>query len=117
MTRVMNGTTAMDTYTVYDVYGNVGWVVTPEGSALLPSSGTWTVPTSTDVNTSNAAKYCYVYTYDGQGRCQTRKFPGKALEELVYDNVPAGALLILHNHTKGKEERIFTYENGRQVWW
>lgn len=40
-------------------------------------------------------------------------------QELVYDNVPDGALLILHNHSAGKEERIFTYdyECDRQVWW
>jgi hypothetical protein len=36
---------------------------------------------------------------------------------LDYDNCPANALFLLHNHTKGKEERIFTYENGEQVWW
>ena len=31
--------------------------------------------------------------------------------------VPDNALLLLHNTTKGKEERIFTYENKKQVWW
>jgi hypothetical protein len=36
---------------------------------------------------------------------------------LVYDNVPSNALLLLRNLTKGEEERIFTYENGEQVWW
>ena len=36
---------------------------------------------------------------------------------LFYRNVPSGALYILHNLTRGKEERIFTYENGKQVWW
>ena len=36
---------------------------------------------------------------------------------LIYDKVPLGALLLLHNHSGGKEERIFTYENGKQVWW
>lgn len=36
---------------------------------------------------------------------------------LIYENVPEGALLWLKDKTKGKEERIFTYENGRQVWW
>lgn len=36
---------------------------------------------------------------------------------LKYDNVPENSLLLLKNHTKGKEERIFTYENGRQIWW
>jgi hypothetical protein len=36
---------------------------------------------------------------------------------LLYENVPSGALYILHNLTRGKEERIFTYEDGKQVWW
>jgi hypothetical protein len=36
---------------------------------------------------------------------------------LKYENCPANALFLLHNHTEGKEERIFTYENGEQVWW
>ena len=36
---------------------------------------------------------------------------------LEFDKVPGNALLLLHNHTKGQEERIFTYEDGRQVWW
>jgi len=36
---------------------------------------------------------------------------------LVYNNVPTNALLLLRNLTRGKEERIFTYENGKQVWW
>lgn len=37
--------------------------------------------------------------------------------ELRYDNIPGGALLLLHDLTKGKEERPFTLQNGRQVWW
>lgn len=36
---------------------------------------------------------------------------------LEYDNVPEGALLLLHNKTKGKEERIFLYKNGEQEWY
>lgn len=38
-------------------------------------------------------------------------------QELIFDNVPDNALLLLHNLTRGKEERIFTYEGGRQIWW
>ncbi len=38
-------------------------------------------------------------------------------DSITYDGVPEGALLWLRNHTEGKEERIFTFENGRQVWW
>lgn len=36
---------------------------------------------------------------------------------LKYDDVPTNALFWLRNYTRGDEERIFTYENGRQVWW
>lgn len=38
-------------------------------------------------------------------------------DSLVYDNVPSGAIYLLRNRTKGHEERIFSYENGKQVWW
>ncbi|WP_257669166.1 discoidin domain-containing protein [Parapedobacter tibetensis] len=38
-------------------------------------------------------------------------------QELHYRQIPANGLYLLHNLTRGKEERIFTYENDRQVWW
>lgn len=36
---------------------------------------------------------------------------------LNFSGVPADGLYILHNLTAGKEERIFTYEGGKQLWW
>jgi hypothetical protein len=45
------------------------------------------------------------------------KLTGTARQYLEYTNVPENALFLLRNHIKGKEERIFTYENGIQVWW
>jgi hypothetical protein len=36
---------------------------------------------------------------------------------LKYTNVPSGALYLLKDLTRGTEERIFTYEEGRQIWW
>lgn len=38
-------------------------------------------------------------------------------DSLIFDNVPIHGLFRLHNTTRGTEERIFTYENGKQVWW
>ncbi len=38
-------------------------------------------------------------------------------DEIIFKNIPANALYWLRNYTRGKEERIFTYENGKQVWW
>lgn len=37
--------------------------------------------------------------------------------ELLFCNVPSGGLYILRDRTKGSEERIFTYEGCRQIWW
>lgn len=36
---------------------------------------------------------------------------------ICFPHVPRGGLYLLSNLTKGSEERIFTYENGKQVWW
>lgn len=38
-------------------------------------------------------------------------------DRIVFERVPEGTLYWLRNLTRGKEERIFTYENGRQIWW
>ncbi|MDR0686242.1 MAG: discoidin domain-containing protein [Dysgonamonadaceae bacterium] len=34
-----------------------------------------------------------------------------------FENCPEGALFLLHNCTRGVEERIFTYKDGNQIWW
>lgn len=39
------------------------------------------------------------------------------LDSVTYNNVPHNALLRLHCLDGGFEERLFTWENGRMVWW
>jgi len=36
---------------------------------------------------------------------------------IQFSNVPSGTIYWVKNHNGGTEERIFTYENGRQIWW
>jgi hypothetical protein len=36
---------------------------------------------------------------------------------IEYNNVPKNSILWLRNTDTGKEERIFTWENNKQVWW
>lgn len=36
---------------------------------------------------------------------------------IIFPRIPQGGLYLLCNLTKGSEERIFTYEKGKQVWW
>lgn len=37
--------------------------------------------------------------------------------ELYYDECPVNALFLLHNHSRGMEERIFLYKDETQEWW
>jgi hypothetical protein len=37
-------------------------------------------------------------------------------DSLLY-KVPEGALLYLKDHTRGKDERIFEYKDGKQRFW
>ncbi|GHT10598.1 hypothetical protein FACS189426_11080 [Bacteroidia bacterium] len=37
--------------------------------------------------------------------------------QLAYENVPANALFWIRNLSRGNDERIFTYEDGKQIWW
>ncbi|WP_416349556.1 hypothetical protein [Proteiniphilum sp.] len=60
-------------------------------------------------------RYELVYWDRGQWISLGKQIAQEA--KLKYDDVPTGALFLLHNHTRGKEERPFTYENGQQVWW
>ena len=53
---------------------------------------------------------------DGQWVSMGRKTADKD-DELMYEQVPEGALYWLRNLTRGKEERIFAYENGKQIWY
>lgn len=36
---------------------------------------------------------------------------------ITFSHIPHGGLYLLSNLTKGSEERIFTYENDKQIWW
>ncbi|MBQ7238880.1 MAG: hypothetical protein IJS20_08820 [Bacteroidales bacterium] len=42
---------------------------------------------------------------------------GDARQYLDFHGCPSGGLYRLRNLSKGREERIFTYEKGSQVWW
>lgn len=57
---------------------------------------------------------CY---WDGRWVSLGRQTGDRWSQELIFENVPDNALLLLHDLTRGKEERIFTYEGGRQIWW
>jgi len=73
---------------------------------------------STDgVNKINltAGKEYELFYWDGGWQSHGKKAAGD--QPLQFDNVPGNALYWLVADDSDKEERIFTYSNGRQVWW
>lgn len=79
LSRTFDDDEPIDTYSVYDDYGRLRWVVTPEGSYLLSDS--LTVPVDDDF----AEKYCYVYTYNDRGLMVEKRMPGREAESMFYD--------------------------------
>lgn len=77
--RTVNGVQHNDTYYVYDDFGRLSWVISPEGSASL------TVGTTLNSYSLITLRYCYIYRYDGQGRLVSRKLPGRNEDYYVYD--------------------------------
>ena len=37
--------------------------------------------------------------------------------KLIYENVPSETIYWIRNLSRGRDERIFTYEKGKQLWW
>uniref|UniRef100_UPI00291C5567 RHS repeat domain-containing protein n=1 Tax=Bacteroides bouchesdurhonensis TaxID=1841855 RepID=UPI00291C5567 len=82
LSRVMDGEVMLDTYYVYDGYGNLRMVLPPAASDLLTST---TTPASWIETVEAIQKYAYIYKYDGRNRCIYRKLPGCDPVYTVYD--------------------------------
>ncbi|WP_170845831.1 DUF6443 domain-containing protein, partial [Parapedobacter composti] len=70
----------LSTYYVYDDYGNLSFVLTPESApdrATLPAAGA--------ARESWLANYVYQYQYDSRNRLVEKQLPGKGREYLVYN--------------------------------
>ncbi|SMC92216.1 DUF6443 domain-containing protein, partial [Moheibacter sediminis] len=69
-----------DTYYVYDVFGNLTYVIPPLLSALY--TGTGNLPSDWGDKMNDLG---YVYRYDERNRLIEKKLPGKDWEYMVYD--------------------------------
>ena len=59
----------------------------------------------------------YELLYYSQGGWRSLGIQKARQNSIEFDHVPSGALYWLRNRTGGKEERIFTYENGKMRFW
>jgi len=85
-----NGTSYLQTAYIYDDFGRLRYVLTPEAynHGITTALGTGM--------SSLLGGYCYKYFYDNKGRMVERTVPGKAVEYFVYD----------------KYDRVVLYQNG-----
>ena len=77
--RHKDGSIFYNTYYVYDIYGNLAFVLPPAASDLL-TSGTWNITSNTTLRS-----YAYNYRYDSRNRCIEKKLPGCDKVTITYD--------------------------------
>lgn len=72
----------LNTYYLYDDYGNLRHVLPPRAVELLYSSGNnW------NWNNADIDELIFSYTYDGRNRMITKKVPGAGVVSMVYDKL------------------------------
>ncbi|MBO9584425.1 MAG: RHS repeat-associated core domain-containing protein [Flavobacterium sp.] len=71
--RTYNGGDKHDTYYVYDIYGNLTYVIPPKAEGNI------------DYDVLNGL--CYQYKYDNKNRLAEKKLPGRQWEFIVYDKL------------------------------
>jgi len=96
-------------------WGNSGWAGLDFGKPTLIDHFRY-LPRNDDNFIKEGEEYELFYWENYQWN-SLGKQTGTSKQYLEYPNAPTNALFWLRNLTKGKEERIFTYENGQQVWW
>lgn len=79
LVRQMNGNEMFDTYTVYDNFGNIRFVLPPIAADDLSTISSWNEDNET------LKKYAYIYHYDKHNRCIYKKLPGCEPIYTVYD--------------------------------
>lgn len=73
--RTYNYQEPHDTYYVYDIYGNLTYVIPP------------LTDTSNEISITVLDGLCYQYKYDNRNRLAAKKLPGKQWEFIVYDKL------------------------------
>jgi len=76
--QILNGDN-IDTYYVYDDFGNLCFVLPPLASDGI-ANGTWD-----ETNSAAVKDYGYIYRYDSRNRCIQKKLPGCEAIYYVYD--------------------------------
>ncbi|TCI91375.1 RHS repeat domain-containing protein [Tenacibaculum sp. M341] len=99
-----------DTYYVYDDYGNLVYVLSPEGSSQILNE-------NNEIQFSILDALCYQYSYDTRNRLVERKIPGKGKKYIIYDKLDRPILTQDANQRKqNPKEWLFTkYDKDSRI--
>ncbi|MDC8002450.1 DUF6443 domain-containing protein [Aureisphaera galaxeae] len=93
---------AHDTYYVYDEFGNLTFVLPPEGSdEIILAANPQTI----------LDKWCFQFHFDSKNRMIWKKFPGKDFEQIIYDDLDR-PILTRDGNLRGKGQWLFTKYDG-----
>ncbi|WP_264536579.1 RHS repeat-associated core domain-containing protein [Flavobacterium sp. N1736] len=92
-----------DTYYIYDIYGNLTYVLSPKAEGAISDSA--------------LKELCYQYRYDTRNRLVEKKLPGKEWEYIIYDKLDR-PILSQDANLKASNKWMFTKYDafGRPVY-
>lgn len=91
-----------------------GWIILDFGKPVSIDYIRY-IPRNDDNNVKQGDTYELLYWEDNNW--QSMGVQVADTDSVVYNNAPTNALFLLKNHTRGSEERIFTYKDGLLEWW
>ncbi|TRX50873.1 RHS repeat-associated core domain-containing protein [Fulvivirga sp. M361] len=93
--RTYNASEVLNTYYVYDDFGNLSFVLPPK------------VDVNDGVSQEELSKLCYQYRYDHRNRAFARKLPGKGWEYTIFNELDL-PVLTQDGNQRSKDEWLFT---------
>ena len=96
-----------DTYLVYDIYGDLRYMISPKAAALLPFSG------SCDAEILRLL--CYYYEYDVHHRVTLKRLPGVEPVFFVYDKLNRPIFSQDGAQRASSEWSVTKYDNKKRV--
>ncbi|WP_185291077.1 DUF6443 domain-containing protein [Chryseobacterium lactis] len=102
--RRTDGTQNVDTYYVYNEYGQMAFVIPPKAVQQIEQNGNNITPFILE-------SLCYQYRYDGQGREVEKRLPGRGdWESVVYDGADRAVLTQDANLKKNQQWMLTKYD-------
>lgn len=104
--RIFNGSEKLDTYYLYNLAGQVSYVVPPKAIAMIKAGGNYTL------SQSGVNRLVFKYTYDEQGRLCEKTIPSSAVIYFIYDPLDR-PVLVQDGNMRAKSKWTYIKYDGK----